>query len=158
MLGRMKGKRRIGHLYVDQPRPAERREEWDSIPRGWISPEGKFFRTRFHWASIASRFKQPRAEDPEVGERSAHQAYAKGWISLGHAGVLNAIGHESVLKSANHPAVATLRRLVSKLPHFSLRVEKQLGGIDAETGRHEDFDVREYDLGFFVRRGKLRKI
>jgi hypothetical protein len=62
-----------------------------------------------------------------------------------------------VFDQPDHPAMRTLRKVVAGIPHFSLRIEKQLGALDPVTGKHEDFDVREYDLMFFLRRGRLRE-
>jgi hypothetical protein len=151
-----KGKGRIGHVYANAH--GAHAEEWDAVPRGWITPEGKFLSTREHWSMIATRFGIKGGADPEIGERAAHRAYAGGWISIGHGGALNAIGHETVWDRELHPAIRTLRELVAKLPHDMLRVETQRGNLNPETGRHEDFDIRECELEFFIKRGKLRRM
>lgn len=151
-----KKKQRIGHIHQGA-RPAPVAADGEDVPRGWIHPGGKFISTNHHWDAISEHLGDSRTSDPEIGERNAHVAYSRGWISIGHGGVINAIGHENTFDTSEHPAVATLRKLVAKVPHFSLRVEKQIGKLDPETGRHEDFDVREYDLDYFIKRGRLRK-
>ncbi len=151
-----KKKQRIGHGHPDAL--AARATGFDeSVPRGWIHPTGKFFATNHHWEAITRMLHKKASKDPEKGERDAHLAYSLGWISIGHGGATNAIGHKSVFDGADHPAVEALRKLVAKIPHFSLRIEKQIGKRDPESGRHADFDVSEYDLDLFIRRGRLRK-
>lgn len=152
-----KKKQRIGHVYQGQRPVVATASEEGEIPRGWIHPNGKFFSTNHHWDTISDHVGEGTSSDPETGERNAHIAYARGWISIGHGGVINAIGHKSTFESTSHPAVVMLRKLVAKIPHFSLRVEKQIGKLDPESGRHEDFDVQEYDLDYFIKRGRLRK-
>jgi hypothetical protein len=147
---------RIGHVYHGA-RPVDSLDDMDSIPRGWINPNGKFIRTKHHWSAISAQVGKGMTSDPELGERNAHKAYALGWISLGHGGILNAVGHKNTFDSILHPAVVALRKILSKVPHFSFRIERQIGKVDLDKGRHEDFDVREYDLDPFIRSGKLRK-
>src|SRR3954465_10288844 len=121
-------KQRIRHLF---PHNAGLVND-DHVPRGWITPQGRFLKTKEHWASINSHFRRPdtravgKAEAPEeaeAAERNAHLAYSLGWISVGHAGKLNAIGHQKTFAAINHPAVATLRKLLAELPHLSIQVE-----------------------------------
>lgn len=133
------------------------KRDWSSIPRGWISPKGTFFRTREHWKTICRKVGPKDADPTEAGDASSHRAYSKGWISIGHGGALNVIAHKRTLESRAHPGVARLRRLLAHCPHFALRVEKQLGKLDPETGKHQDFEIREYDLDYFIKRGRLRK-
>jgi hypothetical protein len=130
---------------------------WDLIPRGWIHPDGKFFKTKDHWKTIGPRIGVEETENPETGEKHAHRAYSLGWISIGHGGALNAIAHERVFRSTQHTALTALRKLLSGLPHEVLRIEKQIGDLEPESGKHEDFDVMECDLRVFVKHGKLRK-
>jgi len=152
-------KRRIRHIYHHEgANPA-----WDKHPRGWITPDGRFLETKEHWKSITSQFKRPEidspgslsAEDLAEGERIAQLAYNLGWLSLGHAGELNAIGHEKILKATLSPAKLTLQKLLSDTPDLKIHIELQIGRFDPSSGVHEDFDVREYDLDRFVKRGRL---
>ncbi len=154
--GPSKKKKRIGHVYGAAP-VMDPAAAWDAVPRGWIHPSGKFVKTKEHWKTICSRLGERKANPAEVGERFAHRAYAEGWISLGHGGVFNAVGHRSTFEKATHPALETLRKLVTQSPHFALRIERQFGKIDPESGRHADFDVKEYDLDLFIKRGRLKK-
>lgn len=146
-------------------------KSWSDMPRGWIDPEGQFRPSNVHWEAIRSFIERKKAkrgrkgsddsseEDlAELGERAAQKAYALGWISLSHGGVLNAVGHKDAFHSKHSPALATLRRLLARVPHSTVRIETQIGKIDPHTGRHEDFDVQEYELALFVRRGTLRKV
>ena len=138
----------------------------DKVPRGWITPQGHFHKTKEHWASINSHFRRPdtRAidkgeapEEAEVAERNAHLAYSHGWISIGHAGKLNAVAHKQTFEMRNHPAVTTLRQLLLELPYVSIQIETQIGVYHPSRGVHEDFDVREYDLDILIKRGRLRQ-
>lgn len=148
---------RIGHVYHGS-RMGKTTENLGDVPRGWIHPDGRFFKTKHHWNAISDQLGDgEQYDDPAEGERNAHKAYSRGWISIGHGGALNAVGHKSTFDTDTHPAVETLRKLVSKVPHFTFRVEKQLGKLNSDSGRHEDFDVKEYDLDWFIRRGRLRK-
>ncbi len=154
-------KQRIRHLFPHNGGiPTE-----DQIPRGWIMPEGRFMRTKEHWTSINCHFRRPEArslakeespEESEAAERNAHLAYSMGWISVGHAGKLNAIGHERTFKVGNHPAVVTLRKLLANIPQFTIQVETQIGSFVPSRGVHEDFELKEYDLDILIKRGRLR--
>lgn len=154
------GKARIRHIYHLKRRSEAPDQE--IAPRGWIDPDGKFRASKAHWAEIRSflgksRRRKKVTDDAEEGERLAQQAYSLGWISLSHGGVLNAVGHKNTFVSKRSAAAATLRKLLTRAPQATIRIETQIGAIDPETGRHEDFEVQEYDLGIFVRRGALRK-
>lgn len=136
------------------------------VPRGWITPQGAFLKTKEHWASISAHFRRPDTrsirkeetpEEAEAAEKNAHLAYSVGWISVGHAGKLNAIGHQRTFQASQHPAVTTLRNLVAPLPHLSIQVEVQLGDYVPSRGVHEDFDLKEYDLDILIKRGRLRQ-
>lgn len=138
----------------------------ENIPRGWITPEGHFLKTKEHWASISAHFRRPDTrsiekeeapEEAEAAEKNAHLAYGIGWISVGHAGKLNAIGHQRTFEATNHPAVLTLRKLVAELPHLSIQVEVQIGNYVPSRGVHEDFELKEYDLDILIKRGRLRR-
>lgn len=152
-------KGRIRHIYHHG------RLEPDAIkfPRGWISPEGRFFKTKEHWQSIMSQFRRPEIrslsevpeEDLAEGERRAQLSYSLGWISVGHAGELNAVGHERTFKKITHPATVLLRKLLADFHERTIHVELQVGLFDPSLGVHESFDVREYDLDAFVKRGRL---
>jgi hypothetical protein len=152
-------KRRIRHIYHHDGPIADPSKH----PRGWISPEGRFLETKEHWRSITYQFKRPESrsvpqispEDEAEGERVAQLAYHHGWISLGHAGELNAIGHERTLRSLQGPAVLALRKLLSNAPELSIHIELQIGSFDPSLGVHENFDVRMYDLDRFIKRGRL---
>jgi hypothetical protein len=152
-------KRRIRHIYHhDGAEPG-----WDKYPRGWITPEGRFLKTKEHWKSITCQFRRPdvssldpmNPDDLLEGERISQLAYSLGWISLGHAGELNAIGHERILRSIQNPAKMTLQQLLSNSAELVIHVELQIGRFDPSLGVHEDFDVREYDLDRFIKRGRL---
>lgn len=151
--------RRIRHIYHHNgPEP-----DWGQNPRGWITPEGRFLETKEHWRSITYQFRrpevrslaQPTPEEIAEGERIAQLAYHLGWISTGHAGELNAIGHERVFRTIQNPAVGALRKLLSDSGELVIHVELQLGIYNPSLGVHEDFDVREYDLDRFIKRGRL---
>jgi hypothetical protein len=155
-------KQRIRHLFPHNAGIAND----DQIPRGWITPQGHFLKTKEHWASINSHFRRPdtRAvgkdeapEEAETAERNAHLAYSQGWISVGHAGKLNAIGHRKTFEATHHPAVATLRKLLADQPHLTIQVEVQIGIFVAARGVHEDFEIKEYDLDILIKRGRLRQ-
>lgn len=164
---------RIRHVYharrQDNHEVHDDEAHWADTPRGWIDPDGHFRPSSVHWEAIRSliekkkRGRRSRAtgtdeDHAELGERAAQRAYAMGWISLSHGGVLNAVGHRNVFHSKRSPALATLRRLLARVPHSTVRIETQIGKIDTRTGRHEDFDVQEYELSLLVRRGTLRKV
>lgn len=155
---KVKGRKKTSRIRHDTTGTLIVRPTEEAPPRGWIHPNGKFFESVHHWQDISKYLKLSGADDPDQGERNAHVAYARGWISLGHGGAFNAIGHEKIFSSPDAPAIATLRKQVAKVPHFALRVEKQIGEIDLGSGRHEDFDVAEYDLEVFIRRGRLRRL
>ncbi len=154
-------KQRIRHLH-----PHNGVLETDErIPRGWITPQGQFLKTKEHWASINSHFRSPdtrskskedAADEAAEAERIAHLAYSLGWISVGHAGKLNAIGHQRIFGVGNHPAVTTLRKLLAQAPELSILIETQLGDYLPSRGMHEDFELREYDLDILIKRGRLR--
>ena len=146
---------RIGHLYQGS-RLAQLTETWSSIPRGWIAPDGRFFQTKHHWDSISEHLGLEGENDPEQGERNAHIAYSLGWLSLGHGGALNAVGHKSTFDHRDHLAVITMRKLLSKAPHFTFRVELQLGKLTKRAAKHPDFEVKEIDLDYFISRGRLK--
>src|SRR6185437_7946261 len=132
-------KRRIRHIYHhDGPEP-----DWNKNPRGLITPEGRFLETKEHWRSISYQFRrpenrsatqQPSAEELAEGERIAQLAYSLGWISLGHAGEVNAIGHERTFHSIQHPAIETLRKLWIDNAELSIHVELQLGNFNPSLG------------------------
>ena len=152
-------KRRIRHIYHHNgPEPG-----WNKNPRGWINPDGRFHETKEHWRSITCQFKRPEVgaskqdvqEQIVEGERISQLAYSLGWISLGHAGELNAIGHEKTFNSLLHPAVATLRKLWAETAELSIHVELQKGVFNPSLGVHEDYDVKIYDLDRFLKRGRL---
>ena len=154
-------KQRIRHLF---PHNAAIPND-DRVPRGWITPHGHFFKTKEHWASITSHFRRPDTrgipkadahEEAEAAERNAHLAYSLGWISVGHAGKLNAIGHQSTFQFGRHPAVNALRELLIEIPELIIQVELQVGQFNASLGLHEDFNVRDYDLDFLIKRGRLK--
>jgi hypothetical protein len=135
------------------------------IPRGWITPQGLFRRTKEHWASINSHFRRlenrsgiKTEEDEEAAEaqRTAHLAYGLGWISVGHGGKLNAVGHQRIFRSSVHPAVVTLRKLLAEAPALTIPIEIQLGEYVPSRGVHEDFDLKEYCLDTLVKKGRLR--
>jgi hypothetical protein len=154
-------KQRIRHLFPHHGAiPTD-----DRIPRGWINPHGHFLKTKQHWASILSHFRRPDArtfdrdeapEEVEAAERNAHLAYSLGWISVGHAGKLNAIAHQRTFESSTHPAVVTLRKLLAEMPHLTIQVELQIGEFLPSKGVHEDYELREYDLDILIKRGRLR--
>ena len=154
-----KNKRRIRHIYHHDGLEAD----GNKSPRGWITPEGRFLETKEHWRSITCQFRRPEIrslnpappEEVADGERIAQLAYSHGWISLGHAGELNAIGHERTFSSVQNPAVLSLRKLLSNAPELVIHVELQVGPFNPSLGIHEDFDVREYDLDRFIKRGRL---
>jgi hypothetical protein len=137
----------------------------DRVPRGWITPQGHFIRTKEHWVSISCHFRRPdtRAlskeeapEEAEQAERNAHLAYNQGWISVGHAGKLNAIGHELTFRDTAHPAVTKLREVLAELPDLVIQVEIQIGRFLPSKGVHEDYKLEEYDLDILIKRGRLR--
>ena len=101
--------------------------------------------------------KEEAPEEAEAAERNAHLAYGLGWISVGHAGKLNAIGHQNTFDARHHPAVATLRKLLAELPHLSIQIEVQIGNYLPSRGVHEDFELKEYDLDILIKRGRLRQ-
>jgi hypothetical protein len=151
-------KRRFRHIYHHSGPVSD----LNKSPRGWINPEGKFHETKEHWRSIAYQFKRPETrsisqtqEEIEQGERVAQLAYSLGWISLGHAGELNAIGHKRTFELTNNLAVLTLRNLLSTCVEPALHVELQVGRFDPSLGVHEDYLVKEYDLERFIKRGRL---
>lgn len=138
----------------------------ENVPRGWITPQGHFLKTKEHWASINSHFRRPDTrtaekgeapEEAEEAERNAHLAYSLGWISVGHAGKLNAIGHQKTFEATSHPAVATLQTLLAEMPHLTIQVEVQIGNYLPARGHHEDFMVKEFDLDILIKRGRLRQ-
>jgi hypothetical protein len=153
-------KRRIRHIYHhDGAEPG-----WDKYPRGWITPEGRFLKTKEHWKSITCQFRRTDVnsagpvssdEDIEDGERISQLAYSLGWVSLGHAGKLNAIGHDRILRSFQNPAKMTLQQLLSDTAELAIHVELQIGRFDPSLGVHEDFVVKEFDLDRFIKRGRL---
>lgn len=156
-------KQRIRHLF---PHNGGITSTDDRVPRGWITPAGHFLRTKQHWASIYSHFRRPETrsfskdeapEDAEAAEKTAHLAYSQGWISVGHAGKLNAIGHRRTFEAHNHPAVVTLRKLLAEMPELTIQVETQVGAFIPSRGVHEDFELREYDLDILIKRGRLRQ-
>jgi hypothetical protein len=168
-------KQRIRHLFPHHGRTgnltgmivseAQNAEE-ELIPRGWINPQGHFLKTKQHWSSINSHFRRPDSrskakeeapEEAEAAEKNAHLAYSLGWISVGHAGKLNAIGHLKTFEADHHPAVETLRQLLEHLPFFTIQVEVQKGNFLPARGVHEDFEVREFDLDILIKRGRLRQ-
>lgn len=155
-------KQRIRHLF---PHDGTLQTD-DRIPRGWITPQGKFLRTKEHWASINSHFRRPdtrslskeeAAEEATTAERTAQLAYSLGWISVGHAGKLNAVAHKQTFEARHHPAVTTLRRLLEKAPALLIQIETQLGAYLASTGVHEDYELKDYDLDVLIKRGRLRQ-
>jgi hypothetical protein len=157
-------KQRIRHLF---PHAGPIAKHDEKVPRGWITPQGHFLKTKEHWASISSHFRRPDTrtlgkeeapEEAEAAERTAHLAYGTGWISVGHAGKLNAIGHQRTFETTNHPAVVTLRELLSELPHLTIQVEVQIGNFVPSKGVHEEFDLKECDLDFLIKRGRLRPV
>ncbi len=154
-------KERIRHLF---PHNAGIPND-DHIPRGWITPQGHFHKTKEHWASINSHFRrlETRAankdevpEDAELAERNAHLAYSLGWISVGHAGKLNAIAHQKTFEVRLHPAVVTLREILSEAPDRTIQIELQLGEYLPAKGVHKDFELLHYDLDILLKRGRLR--
>lgn len=155
-------KQRIRHLF-----PHEGAIQTDErIPRGWINPQGRFIQTKEHWASIYAHFrklevrsKSKEEADTEAAEseRTAHLAYSLGWISVGHAGKVNAIGHQRAFRQSTNPALLTLRKLLKDVPAFSIQIELQLGDYIPSKGAHEDFDLKECDLDALIRWGKLRQ-
>jgi hypothetical protein len=155
-------KQRIRHLF---PHNGGILED-EQIPRGWITPQGHFHKTKEHWASISAHFRRPETraagkqeepEEAEAAEKNAHLAYSLGWISVGHAGKLNAIGHQKTFEARNHPAVAALSKLLAALPHLSIQVEVQIGNYVPSKGVHEDYQLKDYDLDVLVKRGRLRQ-
>ncbi len=154
-------KRRIRHLF---PHTGSIRAD-EHVPRGWITPDGGFLKTKEHWASINSHFRRPDArsigagdspEEAEAAERNAHLAYSLGWISVGHSGKLNAIGHERTFQALRHPAVETLRKLLADAPELTIQIEVQLGEFIPSRGVHEDFTLKDYDVNVLIKRGRLR--
>lgn len=155
-------KQRIRHLF---PHNGGILED-EQVPRGWITPQGHFLKTKEHWASISAHFRRPETraagkqeepEEAEAAEKNAHLAYSLGWISVGHAGKLNAIGHQKTFEARRHPAVATLSKLLAALPHLSIQVEIQIGNYVPSRGVHEDFQLKDFDLDVLVKRGRLRQ-
>jgi hypothetical protein len=154
-------KDRIRHLFPHSaPIPNN-----DHIPRGWITPLGHFLKTKEHWVSINSHFrrletralgKEEAAEDAEAAERNAHLAYSLGWISVGHAGKLNAIAHQKTFQVRHHPAVVTLRSILAQAPESTIQIELQMGSYVSARGVHEDFELIECDLDILIKRGNLR--
>jgi len=139
----------------------------ERIPRGWINPTGHFMKTKQHWASINSHFRRPEfrsihkeeaPEEADIAEKAAHLAYSQGWISIGHAGKLNAIGHKTTFEVINHPAVLTLRGLLAELPDLTIQIETQIGDYIPSKGLHEGFELRDYDLEILIKRGRLRQV
>lgn len=156
-------KQRIRHLF---PHNVAIPQTDESIPRGWITPQGHFLKTKQHWASINSHFRRPDTrsvakeeapEEVEEAQRNAHLAYSLGWISVGHAGKLNAVGHRRTFEALRHPAVSMLQKLLAEVPHLTIQIELQVGTYLPAKGVHEDFDVREYDLDVLIKRGRLRQ-
>jgi hypothetical protein len=156
-------KQRIRHLF---PHHGAIHADDERIPRGWITPQGQFLKTKEHWASINSHFRRPEIrsldkgeapEEADAAEKMAHLAYSLGWISVGHAGKLNAIGHQRTFQELHHPAVTTLRKLLAEMPALTIQVETQIGNYVLSRGVHEDFDLKEYDLDILIKRGKLRQ-
>ena len=80
-------KQRIRHIFPHNAgvpgAPAVPQDEL--VPRGWITPQGHFLKTKEHWASITAHFRRPDArsaekteapEEAEAAERNAHLAYS----------------------------------------------------------------------------------
>jgi hypothetical protein len=159
-------KQRIRHLFPHNGGiPTITADE--HVPRGWITPQGHFLKTKEHWASITAHFRRPDAravgkeeapEEAEAAEKNAHLAYSLGWISVGHGGKLNAIGHQRTFESRYHPAVTALSKLLAPLPHLTIQVEVQIGDYIASKGVHEDYHLKDYDLDILIKRGRLRQV
>ncbi|MFL5812276.1 MAG: hypothetical protein ACJ763_01760 [Bdellovibrionia bacterium] len=154
-------KQRIRHLF---PHHGAIQAE-TNVPRGWISPQGRFLETKQHWASINAHFRRPDArsfskeeepEEAEQAEKNAHLAYQLGWISVGHSGRMNAVAHQRTFATSTHPAVGTLRELLAEVPHLTIQIELQIGEFIPSRGVHEDFDLRDYDLDYLIKRGRLK--
>jgi hypothetical protein len=140
-------------------------EAEERIPRGWITPQGQFLKTKEHWASIYSHFRKvddrtkTKAEiedEDRDSERAAQLAYSLGWISVGHAGKLNAVAHEKVFQVSLHPAVLTLQKLLAEVPYATIPIETQIGAYLPSEGVHTDYALKEYDVSFLIKRGKLK--
>ena len=101
--------------------------------------------------------KEEVPEEAEAAEKNAHLAYNQGWISVGHAGQLNAIGHQRTFEKIGHPAVITLRQILATMPELTIQIETQMGNYSPSRGVHETFELREYDLDFLIKRGRLRQ-
>jgi hypothetical protein len=138
-----------------------------NVPRGWITPQGSFLETKQHWASINAHFRRPdtrsftkeeEPEEAELAEKNAHLAYQLGWISVGHSGRMNAIGHQRTFAISSHPGVLTLRKILAEVPHLSIQIELQIGEFVPSRGVHEDFELRDYDLDYFIKRGRLKAV
>ena len=138
----------------------------ERVPRGWITPQGQFFKTKEHWASIYSLFRNVDdrtktgaeiADENLAAEKAVQLAYSLGWVSVGHAGKLNAVAHERIFQISGHPAVLTLRKLLANLPELVMPVETQIGDYSPSSGVHEDFAMKEYDLDILIKRGRLRE-
>jgi hypothetical protein len=69
---------------------------------------------------------------------------------------MNAIGHQRTFSTSNHPAVVTLRKILAEVPHLSIQIELQIGEFIPSRGVHEDFELQEYDLDYFIKRGRLK--
>jgi hypothetical protein len=159
-------KQRIRHIFPHNAGSPAHSPANDTIPRGWITPQGHFHKTKEHWVTISSHFRRPETraidkeeapEEADAAEKNAHLAYSLGWISVGHAGKLNAIGHRNTFEALNHPAVATLRKILADQPFLVITVETQVGRFVPARGVHEDFELRECDLDILIKRGRLRQ-
>ena len=120
------------------------KEMWGSSPErqqkmlgfhGWIAPDGEFHEMDPEQNHTSFIMEHLGMDDDNIDEfenrTSSDIARSNGWISVGHAGDPNAMGHRKYLDDPNHPATRTLARMVANL-HPDLKKERFTVETDAD--------------------------
>ena len=140
-------------------------EEAKHLPfHGWISPEGEWHqmdRDQVHSKFIRDLGDTELAPEmpPDITDLEYESGYNHGnaardahWISVGHAGGFNVMGHSRVLHDRNHPATKMLAAKVKAL-------HPSVGSVSVEmedTGHQWDVPRHRAEKGSFGRPSKTQ--
>ncbi|NVM33975.1 MAG: hypothetical protein HWN81_00165 [Candidatus Lokiarchaeota archaeon] len=139
---------------------------------GWISPKGEFHAMKpneNHNAFLMGIQGKPGDWNDEYDHPDDYDTtpgHKEGWIGVGHSGENSIRGHTDILNNPNHPATATLRKLVSEhwsgkpMEIVSYKDKEKLAENESHLDIHDNLNTgvfRKYGLQGALKHKKMNK-